>query len=57
MSSGGGMFVLNGGGACRTRGKHVRPCCRERVRCARASTGRCFLSSGEGIAVRQSRGR
>jgi len=35
----------------------VRPCCWGRVRWARASTGRCFLRGGEGILVRQLRGR
>jgi len=53
----GGMFVLGGSGACRTRGRHVRPPCWGRVRCARASIGRCFLIGGEGIFVRQPRGR
>ena len=52
-----GMFVPGGGGACRTRGRHVRPACRGRVRWARASIGRCFVIGGDGISVRQSRGR
>jgi len=45
------------GGACRTRGRRVRPSCRGRVRCARASTGRCFLSGGGWTSVHQLRGR
>ena len=57
MSSERGMFVPGGERTCRTRGKHVRPSCRGRVRFARASTERCFLSGGEGVSVRQSRGR
>jgi len=51
------MLVLSGGGACKTRGKRVRPSCRGWVRSVNASTGSCFLSSGEGIFVRQSRER
>jgi len=51
------MFVLGGGGACSIRGRRVRPSPRGRVRCARASTGRCFLIGGEGTFVRQLRGR
>jgi len=54
---GGGRLVPGGGGVCRMRGKRVRPSCRGRVRCARASTGRCFLKGREGTVVRQSRGR
>jgi len=45
------------GGACSTRGRRVRPSCKGRVRCARASTGRCFLMGGEGTTVRQLSGR
>jgi len=56
MSSGGGMFVLRGGGASRTRGKRVRPSCRGRVSSAKASTGTCFLRGEEGTLVHQSRG-
>ena len=56
MRSGRGIFVAGGGGACKTRGTHVRPSCRGRVRWARASTGRCFLRGREGILVRQLRG-
>jgi len=51
------MFVPGGGRVYRTRGRHVRPSCSGMVRCARASTGRCFLKGGEGTLVRQSRGR
>jgi len=51
------MFVPGGGGACNISGKHVRPSCRGRVRCARASTGRCFLIGGEGTSVCQLSGR
>jgi len=51
------MLVPGGGRVCRTSGNHVRPSRRGRVRCARASTGRCFLKGGEGTFVRQSRGR
>ena len=57
MSSGGGMFVPEGGGACKTSGRRVRPSCGGRVRWARASTGRCFLKGGERIVVFQLRGR
>jgi len=57
MSSGGGIFAPGGGGACRTSGTHVRPSCRGRVRCARASTGRCFVTGGERDLVFQLRGR
>jgi len=57
MSSGGGMFASRGGGACRPSGRRLRPSCRGRVRCARASTGRCFLKGGEGVLVFQLRGR
>ena len=53
----GGMSVPGEGGACRTRGKPMRPSCRGRVRCARAWTGRWFLSGGEGVSVGQSRER
>jgi len=51
------MFVPGGGGACSIRGRRVRPSCRGRVRCASASTGRCFLIGGEGTFVCQLRGR
>jgi len=51
------MFVQGRGRACRTRGRPVRPSCRGRVRCARASMGRDFLIGGEGTLVRQPRGR
>ena len=51
-----GMFVLGAGAACKTRGKRMRPSCRGKVRRARASIGRCFLSGGEGTFVRQSKG-
>jgi len=51
------MFVPGGGREWRTRGRRERPSCSRMVRCARASTGRCFLVGGEGILVRQSRGR
>jgi len=54
---GGGMFVPDGRGACRTRGRLVMPSSRGRVMCARASTGRCFLIGGEGTFTHQSRGR
>jgi len=57
LSSEGVFPFLVGRRACRTRGKRVRPSCRERVRCARASPGRCFLSSGEGTFVGPLRGR
>ena len=56
-SSGGGMFAPGGGGACWTSGRRVRPSCRGRVKCARASTGRCFVIGGEGVLVFQLRGR
>jgi len=39
------------------RGRGVRHSCKGRVRCARASTGRCFLIGGEGTFLRQLRGR
>jgi len=51
------MFVPGEGGACSTRGRGVRPSCKERVRCARASMGSCFLIGGEGTSVRQLSGR
>jgi len=51
------MFVSGGGGACRTRGRWVRPSCRGRVKCARPSMGRCFPIGGEGTFVPESRGR
>jgi len=51
------MFSPGGGGACRTSGRRVRPSCRGRVRCARASTGRWFLIGGEGVFVSQLRER
>jgi len=51
------MFLPGGGGACSTRGKYVSLSCRGRMRCARASTGRCFLIGGEGTFVSQLRGR
>jgi len=54
---GGGDIHPGGGGAWRTRGRPVRPCCRRRVRCARASTGRFFLKGGKGMFVFQLRGR
>jgi len=54
---GGGCGFRVGGGACRMRGRRVRPSCRGRVHCAKGSTRRCFLSGGEGILVPQSRGR
>jgi len=57
MRSGGGVFVPGGGGGCSAGGKHVSLSSSGRVRCARASTGRCFLISGEGTFVRQLRGR
>jgi len=57
MSSEGGIFAPGGGGACRISGRRVRPSCRCRVRCARASIGRCFLIGGEGVFVFQLRGR
>jgi len=50
------MSVPGRQGACMLRGRRVRPSCKGRVRCARASTGRYFLSGGEGIFVCQSRG-
>jgi len=37
-----------------TRGKHVRSSLRGQMRWARASTGRCFLSTGEVTSVHQS---
>jgi len=57
MRSGRGIFIRGGSGQCSIRGRHVRPSCRGRVRCARASKGRCFLIRGEGTFVRQLRGR
>jgi len=57
MSSGRGMFDPGGGGVCRSKGKYVRPVCRGRVRCAKASTGRCFLSGIERTSIRHSRVR
>jgi len=57
MSSEGGIFAPGGGGACRKSGTRVRPSYRGRVRCARASTGRCFLKGGKGVFVFQLRGR
>ena len=51
------MFVPGGEGGCKTRGNCLRPSCGSRVRCTKASIGRCFLSGGEGISDRQSRGR
>ena len=51
------MFIQGRGGACKTKGKYVRHCCRGRMRCTRASTGRCFLIGGEGTSLRQLRGR
>jgi len=51
------MLVLGGGGACRTRGRRVRPSRKGSVRWARASTRRWRLWGREGISVRQSRGR
>jgi len=57
MSSWGGMSDPGRGGACRTRGKHVRPSCRGRLRGAKPSTGRCFLSGDKGVFVHQSSGR
>jgi len=56
MSSGGGCSP-RGGGVCKTSGRRLRPSCRGRVRCARASIGRCFLMGGEGVFVFQLRGR
>jgi len=51
------MSVPDGGREWRTRGRRERPSCSGMVRCARASTRRCFLIGGEGTWVRQSRGR
>jgi len=51
------MSAPGGGGACKTSGRRVRPSCRGRVRCARESTGRCFLMGGEGAFVFQLKGR
>jgi len=51
------MLLPTGKGAWRTRGKQVRPHCRGCVRCAKASIGRCFLVGGDGMDLRQSRGR
>jgi len=57
MSSDGGRFVPGEVGACNMSRKRVRPSCRGWVRCARASTGRCFLIGGEGTFLFQLRGR
>jgi len=57
MSLSGGMLHLGERGGCRTSGRCVRPSCRAGVRCARASTGRCFLIAGEEVLVFQLRGR
>ena len=51
------MSVPGGGRVCSIRGRRESPSCSAVVRCARASTGRCFLTGGEGTLVRQSRGR
>ena len=51
------MLAPRGGGVCRTSGMRVRPSCRGRVRCARASTGRCFPKGGEGVLDFQLKGR
>jgi len=51
------MSVPGGGRVCNMRGRRESPSCSGKVRCARASTGRCFLTGGEGTLVRQSRGR
>ena len=57
MRSGGGQVCPERGGRCKPRGRRVRPPWRGRVRCAWASTGRCFLIGGEGTSVHLSRAR